>query len=36
MIISVKPMGGDCMLEIAFDKVGTKKLMAGFAKLTVM
>lgn len=36
MIISAKPMGGDCMLEIAFDKVGTKKLMAGFAKLTVM
>jgi DNA helicase-2/ATP-dependent DNA helicase PcrA len=36
MILSVKPMGNDCLLEIAFDKVGTKKLMAGFAKLTII
>ena len=28
MILSVLPMGGDAMLEIAFDKVGTKRLMA--------
>ena len=36
MIISAKPMASDYMLEIAFDTVGTKKLMAGFAKLTVI
>jgi DNA helicase-2/ATP-dependent DNA helicase PcrA len=36
MIISVKPMGNDSLLEIAFDTVGTKKLMAGFAKLTII
>ena len=35
LIVSVTPMGGDTMLEIAFENVGTKKLMAGFAKLTV-
>ena len=34
MIISVTPVGGDTMLEIAFDNVGTKKLMANYAKLT--
>ncbi len=27
MILSLSPMGGDALLEIAFDKVGTKKLM---------
>ena len=32
-IISVKPMGSDCMYEIIFDTVGTKKLMATYAKL---
>ena len=32
-ILSVKPMSNDSMLEIAFDKVGTKKIMANFAKL---
>ena len=32
-IISSKKMGSDSMLEIAFDKVGTKKIMATFAKL---
>ncbi len=36
LIISVTPMGGDTMLEIAFDTVGTKKLMSGYAKLTVI
>ena len=33
VIISSKPMGNDCLLEVAFDKAGTKKLMANFAKL---
>ncbi len=33
MIISAKPMGNDIFLEIAFEKAGTKKLMANFAKL---
>lgn len=32
-VISVKKMGNDAMLEIAFDTVGTKKIMANFAKL---
>ena len=32
-ILSAKPMGADTLYEIAFDKVGTKKLMATFAKL---
>ena len=36
LIITVTPMAGDSMLEIAFDTVGTKKLMAGYAKLTVI
>ena len=31
-ILSVKKMANDAMLEIAFDKVGTKKIMANFAK----
>lgn len=28
MVVSVKPMGGDALLEIAFDTRGTKRLMA--------
>ncbi len=32
-IISVKHMANDAMLEIAFEKVGTKKIMANYAKL---
>lgn len=36
LILSVKPMGGDTLLEVAFNTVGTKKLMAGYAKLTVL
>ena len=28
MIISLRPMGNDTLMEIAFDKVGTKKIMA--------
>ena len=33
-ILSVKPMGADTLYEIVFDRVGTKKLMATYAKLT--
>ena len=32
-VLSAKPMSGDTLIEIAFEKVGTKKLMANFAKL---
>ena len=32
-ILSVKVLGADTLYEIAFEKVGTKKLMASFAKL---
>lgn len=32
-VISVKKMSNDSMLEVAFDKVGSKKLMANFAKI---
>ena len=32
-ILSVKSMGADVLYEIAFEKVGTKKLMATYAKL---
>lgn len=33
MVVKTERMGNDTMLEIAFDKVGTKILMANFAKL---
>ncbi len=33
-ILSIKPMGADLLYEIAFDRVGTKKLMASYARLT--
>lgn len=33
VILSKTEMGGDFLLEIAFDKAGTKKLMAKFAKI---
>lgn len=33
VVISVKKMGSDSMLEIAFEKSGTKKVMANYAKL---
>ena len=36
MVISATPMGSDTMLEIAFDKVGTKTLMANFAKMEII
>jgi len=34
MIISIAPSGNDFLVEILFDNVGTKKLMASIAKLT--
>ncbi|MCC8016200.1 MAG: UvrD-helicase domain-containing protein [Clostridiales bacterium] len=33
VIISAAPMGGDLLLEIAFEKSGTKKIMANFSRL---
>lgn len=33
VILSATAMGNDTLLEVAFDKVGTKKLMANFARL---
>lgn len=36
MILNVIPMGNDTMLEIAFNNVGTKKIMANYAKLTIL
>ena len=33
VVVSVKKMGNDSMIEIAFEKAGTKKLMANYAKL---
>ena len=35
-ILKVTPMGADSMLEIAFESVGTKKIMAGYARLTIL
>ena len=36
MIINMRPMASDTLLEIAFDTVGTKKLMANYANLTIV
>ncbi len=36
MVLSTTPMGSDVMLEIAFDKVGTKTLMANFSKMEII
>lgn len=33
VVLSCEPMGGDVMLEIAFDSCGTKKIMSNFVKL---
>ena len=33
-ILSVKPMGADVLYEVMFDRVGTKKLMGTYAKMT--
>ncbi len=35
-VISATPMGGDCLLEIAFDEKGTKKLMSNFVKMEIL
>ncbi len=32
-VLSATPLGNDTLLEIAFDRVGNKKLMANFARL---
>ncbi len=34
MILTARPMGNDVMYEVAFDKVGTKKLMGNAAKMS--
>ena len=31
MVLSVLPMGNDALIEIAFDEIGTKRLMANAA-----
>ena len=36
LILSASSMGSDTLLEIAFDTVGTKKLMAAYAKLKIL
>ena len=33
LVMSAEKMGNDTLLEIAFDKAGTKKLMANFCKM---
>ena len=33
MVLTVTKMGGDALLEIAFDDIGTKKLMAKTASM---
>ncbi|WP_455766845.1 hypothetical protein [Anaerotruncus colihominis] len=33
MVLSVTPMGNDQLVEVAFESVGTKKVMAKFARL---
>ena len=33
MVVNAEKMGNDTLLEISFDKVGTKKLMANFCKM---
>lgn len=33
IILTITPMGGDMLLEVAFDKAGTKKMMANYARL---
>ncbi len=36
LIISAVPMANDTMLEIAFDKVGTKRIMSNYVKLEIL
>ena len=35
VVTSVSPVGGDMLLEIAFDNVGTKKLLLKFAEAMI-
>ncbi len=35
-VLNTTPMGGDFLIEIAFDSVGTKKLMANFVKMEIL
>jgi DNA helicase-2/ATP-dependent DNA helicase PcrA len=32
-IFSARPMGGDVLYEVVFERVGTKKLMGNFARM---
>ena len=34
LVTNMTPMGNDTLVEVAFEKVGTKKIMANFAKLS--
>ncbi len=36
LILNTTPMGGDSLLEVAFDTHGTKKLMANFVKMEIL
>lgn len=36
LILNTTPMGGDNLLEIAFEEKGTKKLMANFVKMEIL
>ena len=36
IVIGCQPMGGDYLLEVAFDEKGTKKLMANFVKMEIL
>jgi DNA helicase-2/ATP-dependent DNA helicase PcrA len=36
MVLSLSPMGGDTLVEVAFDRVGTKRMMANYARLKKM
>ncbi len=36
VLVSISPMGEDSLLEISFEKVGNKKLMANYAKLKII
>ena len=36
LIVGARPMASDTLLEIAFDKAGTKKIMANYAVLEIL
>ena len=35
-VAKITPLANDAMLEINFDSVGTKKIMAGYARLKIL